>query len=228
MAFAVQSLQKSVSDYKVHIAQIAAFHQETTDCFKEIQDLINTEQEQSSLVPALQVPQFDFKDRLPCVLFIGSQNCGKSTLLNAFLQKPKLLPVHENPCTSRIVRVAYSDTNYAKLLDTDMTELDSVGFNKRVPKRFVVLDSKDREDETQLNKIVEVGVTHELLECGIEVLDSPGRNENEALNRVVDEFVRKGIVPLIVYVVNGAQHIRENVGILTWHNVFFSICLHSK
>jgi hypothetical protein len=216
METSIETLQKTVSDYKVHIDQILALHNETVECFEEIQKLINVKNDQNpGLLPALQIPpaQFDFSKRLPSVLFIGSQNCGKSTLLNVFLQKPKLLPTHENPCTSRIVRLIYSSTNYVKLVDADMQELEMRTFKDKVPKNLVVLDSEDREDNEKLHKIVEVGLNHELLKCGIELIDSPGRNENEALDCVVEEFVEKGIVPLIVYIVDGRDQVRDKVGL---------------
>ena len=203
----VETLQSTVEDYKVHIEQISYLHQETEECLKEIQDLINLEEEAS--ISLQDIPQFDFAQRLPSVLFIGSQNCGKSTLLNVFLGKPKLLPTHENPCTSRIVRIKYSDTNYVRVLDADGNELQRKLYRNRVPEKLVVLPNRDKVVELQY--IVEVGLNHPLLECGIELIDSPGRNENDALDRVVEEFITKGIVPLIVFVVDGNLQIRTPV-----------------
>lgn len=205
----IQSLQTVVTNYKVHTKQISELHQQTQECLNEIQDLINVEDQNPFHLQNL--PQFDFAERLPCVLFIGSQNSGKSRLLNVFLERANLLPVHQTPCTSRIVRVLHSDSNYARVIDTDGNELDKKEFRKNVPKKFVVLKDGQREEASRLQCVVEVGLNHPLLESGIEFIDSPGRNENAALNHVVEEFVKKGVVPLIVYVIDGNFHIRQKV-----------------
>ncbi|XP_031573993.1 uncharacterized protein LOC116307815 [Actinia tenebrosa] len=208
----LETLQKTISEYKDHIEQISALHKETAQCFENIQNLINEENDQNpGLLPALQIPQFDFTKRLPSVLFIGSHNCGKSTLINVFLRKHKLLPTEETPCTSRIVRVVYSSENYVKLVDADMNEVEKISFGKnaKVPNKFIVLQGSSREDSEALQHLVEVGIDHKLLECGVQLIDSPGRNENEALDRVVEEFIKEGVVPLIVYIVDGKNQLRE-------------------
>lgn len=211
----VEALQKTISDYKVHIEQISALHKETARCFEEIQNLINEENDQNpGLLPALKIPQFDFSKRLPSVLFIGSHNCGKSTLINVFLRENKLLPTKETPCTSRIVRVVYSPDKYVRLMDADMNEVEKKSFGKggKVVEKFVVLEGSSREDSEMLQHIVEIGIDHKLLECGIQLIDSPGRHENKALDRVVEEFIDKGVVPLIVYIVDGNYQLRDKVG----------------
>ena len=54
---------------------------------------------------------------------------------------------------------------------------------------------------------------HPFLKSGIELIDSPGRNENDALDDVVDEFFEKGTTPLVVYVIDGNEQLRQSVGI---------------
>ena len=49
------------------------------------------------------------------------------------------------------------------------------------------------------------------LKSGIELIDSPGRNENDALDDVVDTFFEKGTTPLIVYIIDGNQQLRQSV-----------------
>ncbi|KAK3712989.1 hypothetical protein QZH41_014110, partial [Actinostola sp. cb2023] len=205
------SLQRAVCNYKSHIAQITDLRKETKKCLDEIQSIINLERKKELAEHAvLHIPDSDLSNRLPSVLFIGSQNCGKSSLLNVFLRESNLLPTDETPCTSRIVRIVYSANNYTKTVDPKTNQARVKPFKRKVAKDLIVLKGDDRQDSDQLNVIVEVGLNHSLLECGIELIDSPGRNENEALDRVVEEFVQKGIVPLIVYVVDGNSHLREN------------------
>lgn len=214
---AKESLKKTVCDYKTHIAEITALQKDTTRCLEEIQDLIEASQRSEPLfsLPKLQVPDFNVGKRLPCVLFIGTQNCGKTTLLNVFLGK-HILPTHENPCTARLVRMVHSsgNENYVTLVDSQGHKQETKTFKERVPKKYIVLKDDERQDGEKLQTIVEVGVKGiKLLECGIELIDSPGRNENEALNRVVEEFISKGIVPLIVYVVDGNNQLQQTVRI---------------
>ncbi|XP_031564664.1 dual serine/threonine and tyrosine protein kinase-like [Actinia tenebrosa] len=210
---AKESLKKTVCDYKTHIAEIAALHRDTTRCLKEIQDLIKASRRTEPLfsLPALQVPDFNFGNRLPCVLFIGTHNCGKTTLLNVFLGK-HILPTHETPCTARLVRMVYSsgNENYVTLVDSQGHKQETRTFKDKVPRKYIVLKDDERQDGEKLKTIVEVGVKDiKLLECGIELIDSPGRNENEALDLVVEEFLSKGVVPLIVYVVDGNNQLQQ-------------------
>ena len=212
---AKESLKKTVCDYKTHIAEITTLQKDTTRCLEEIQGLIKASQRPEPLfsLPALQVPDFNFGSRLPCVLFVGSQNCGKTTLLNVFLGR-HILPTHETPCTARLVRMVYSSghENYVTLVDSQDHRQETKTFRNSVPKKFIVLKDDERQDGEKLKTIVEVGVKDiKLLECGIELIDSPGRNENEALDRVTEEYLNKGVVPLIVYVVDGNNQLQQTV-----------------
>ena len=48
------------------------------------------------------------------ILFVGQTNSGKSSLVNELLGG-SFLPTAEVPCTSRIVRLKYSEQNYLKV-----------------------------------------------------------------------------------------------------------------
>jgi len=62
-----------------------------------------------------------------------------------------------------------------------------------------------------LNAIVEVRLNHKLLRSGIELIDSPGKSESETLDKVLDDFLQKGTVPLFVYVIDGNYLLRDAV-----------------
>ena len=64
-----------------------------------------------------------------------------------------------------------------------------VTFTRRVPKEYVVVCDDSREQSEQLKCIVEISLNHALLKSGIELIDSPGKNENDALDYVVDKFL---------------------------------------
>ena len=211
-----KTLQKAVDDFGRFSVRIKSICDETVSCFQEISQKIPfeaTEGETDVLSTAeLNEVQGALK-KTPSVIFIGDRNCGKSSLLNELL-RGSFLPVHENPCTSRIVRIVYSEETFAKLITRDGKVLESKSdFKKAIPKKFAVLSDADREDPTKLKATVKVGLNHELLRSGIELIDSPGRNENEELDNVLDEFLKQGTVPLIVYIIDGNEGLRRTVKI---------------
>ena len=210
------TLQKAIDDFGTFSDRVKSICDKTVSCFQEISQKIpvkDTESEADVLSTAeLNEVQGSLK-KTPSVIFIGDRNCGKTSLLNELLRS-SFLPVHENPCTSRIVRIVYSKETFAKLITRDGEVLESKSdFKKETLKKFAVLSDADREDPTKLKATVKVGLNHELLRSGIELIDSPGRNENEELDNVLDAFLEEGTVPLIVYIIDGSQGLRRTVRI---------------
>ena len=82
---------------------------------------------------------------------------------------------------------------------------------KKLPEKLIVVSDEDRENRSALDAIVEVGLKHELLSSGIELIDSPGKSESDVLDTVLDDFLKKGTVPLFVYVIDGDMHLRHAV-----------------
>ena len=149
----------------------------------------------------------------PSIFFIGQRSCGKSSIINELLRQTSL-PVNETPCTARIVRIKYAEQSYARLVGSDGKELKREllrGKSKKLPKQLIVVPDEDRENRSALDAIVEVGLQHELLSSGIELIDSPGKSESDALDRVLDDFLEKGTVSLFVYVIDGDMHVRNAV-----------------
>ena len=70
-----------------------------------------------------------------------------------------------------------------------------------------------RDHAEQVRCFVEVALNHPFLKSGFELIDSPGRNENDALDDVVDSFFEKGTKPLVVYIIDGNAHFRPAVSI---------------
>ena len=115
----------------------------------------------------------------PSVVFIGNRNCGKSAVLNELLGG-SYLPVHETPCTSRIVKIGHSKgDNTIRVVDKAGEEVQPmVTFTTRVPeaaKQYVVASDDNREQSEELKYIVEIALNHPFLKSGIELMDSPGR-----------------------------------------------------
>ncbi|XP_077984884.1 dual serine/threonine and tyrosine protein kinase-like [Glandiceps talaboti] len=151
---------------------------------------------------------------------IGERNCGKSSLINELLGH-KVVPQASMTCTSRVVQVKYSDKPYICLLKTDGTEEEGTqaslsgvrGSEKKdldLLKGLVVLKGDDREKEDLVSQVVVVGLDHPMLQHGAEIIDSPGRNENKILDGVVDNFITKKCIPVLIYVIDGNMFLRPS------------------
>jgi len=173
---------------------------------------VDDETETQTLIPFSQLEDVEKElQKSPSVFFIGERNCGKSSIINELLRQSSL-PVYENPCTARIVRIKYAEQPYARLVGSDGREVKrQLLKDKKLPEQLIVVPDEDRENRGALDAIVEVGLKHELLRSGIELIDSPGKSESDVLDRVLDGFLEKGTVPLFVYVIDGDMHLRYSV-----------------
>lgn len=153
-------------------------------------------------------------NKRPTVVFIGNRNCGKSAVLNEILGG-SYLPVHETPCTSRMVKISYTPgKSTVRVVDkSGQIAKSSITIRKSVPQDYVVVCDEGREKSDQLKCTVEIALNHPFLESGIELIDSPGRNENDALDEVVDDFFEKEATPFVVYIIDGNEHLRSSVSI---------------
>ena len=213
-----KSLEDAISEFKCYNDRTTSLFKRTSTCFQEILESIDigsTEAEDTNtLIPFSQLDEVERELRKsPSVFFIGERNCGKSSIINELLQQSSL-PVHENPCTARIVRIKYSDEPYAVLLRSDGVEVGRKAPTRgRIPEELIVVTDQDRENENALDATVEVGLKHELLRSGIQLIDSPGKSESDVLDTVLNEYLEKGSVPLFVYVIDGNEHLRGSVSL---------------
>ena len=213
-----KSLEDAISEFKCYNDRTTSLFKRTSTCFQEIlgsMDIGSTEAEDTNtLIPFSQLDEVERELRKsPSVFFIGERNCGKSSIINELLQQGSL-PVHENPCTARIVRIKYSDEPYAILVGSDGVEVGRKAPTKgKIPEELIVVTDHDRENENALDATVEVGLKHELLRSGIELIDSPGKSESDVLDTVLNEYLEKGSVPLFVYVIDGNVHLRKSVSL---------------
>lgn len=72
----------------------------------------------------------------------------------------------------------------------------------RIPRKKIELKQKDRQDVRKVEATVETGLNIEFLKSGVSVIDSPGRNENEALDNLVKEKLGNPLA-FVIYVVDG-------------------------
>ena len=213
-----QSLQDAIDEFKRYSDRTESLFKRTSSCFQDIVASIQVDDDTDTqtLIPFSQLEDVEKElQKSPSIFFIGERNCGKSSIINELLRHSSL-PVHENPCTARIVRIKYAEQPYARLVGPDGREVKrELLTSKKLPEKLIVVPDEDRENRSALDAIVEVGLKHKLLSSGIELIDSPGKSESDVLDRVLDDFLKKGTVPLFVYVIDGDMHLRTSVSFNT-------------
>ena len=137
----------------------------------------------------------------PALIVVGQTNCGKSSIINEFLGT-KALPTSDRPCTARIVRVTYSEEPFMKLQARDGRVLEDVKGKSRIPRKMIELQQEDRGNTDMVSASLVAGLNIDFLKAGVDIIDSPGKNENKELDNLVNEQL-KNMLPVIIYVVDG-------------------------
>ena len=175
----------------------------------------------------------------PTLVFVGRLKSGKSTLANVILQH-YILPADQGPCTARMVKLkpiteGSGDSNaYLQVLKADGTTrigepltletvVDSRGLHRlRIPQNVVDVgrgtsfeerSRKFRDDkgqETEHGAWVEIFHPHPLLQF-IQIVDSPGKGENDSLDQLVNDEICSGLVQTLVYVIDGCRGLTTKV-----------------
>ena len=158
----------------------------------------------------------DLFDQEPALIFVGQTNCGKSSIINELLGC-KALPTSDRPSTARIVRVCHAEEPYCRLVDIDGKTLEEIKMKGKdgniIPRKKIELKSGDRGDPSKVGAIVETGLNIEFLKCGVTIIDSPGRNENKALDNLVKKQLENPQA-FVIYVVDGHDLFTEQVRFL--------------
>lgn len=215
------TLKKSVEEFRVYSERANVLFHETIQCLEEMENQAKLSKDAiTNMFSSISMEEIRRAlNKRPAVVFIGNRNCGKSAILNELLGG-SYLPVHETPCTSRIVKIGYTpNQNRVRAVDKMGQETKPwTVFKKKVPKDYVVASDEGRDQSQQLRWTVEIALNHPFLKSGIELIDSPGRNENDALDDVVDTFFEKGTTPLVVYIIDGNEQLRPSVSVrkLIW------------
>lgn len=170
----------------------------------------------------------DLKNKLESdnfkVLVIGEFKNGKSTFINSLMGK-KVLPAYSTPCTAVINEVVYGKAERAMLyfknplpeeMSTDIEPRAMQYIKKYEGKEIppMQLDVADLEDyvaipdptKDQADAIKELPYSKVVLEypielChdGIEIIDSPGLNENGTRTKVTEEYLNQADAILFVF-----------------------------
>ena len=205
---------QTIEESKLCVEKATKILKETKEVLEKIKDQgIMSKEAIASIYTSMEEIKGAF-NKTPTVVFIGNRNCGKSAVLNEILGG-SYLPVHETPCTSRMVKISYTPgKNTVRVVDkSGQVAKSSIMIGKSVPQDYVVVCDEGREKSEQLKCTVEIALNNPFLKSGIELIDSPGRNENDALDEVVDNFFEKDTTPFVVYIIDGNEHLRPSVSI---------------
>ncbi len=135
------------------------------------------------------------------VMVLGEFKTGKSTFINALLSA-EVLPSYATPTTAVINEVKWGEEKRALLhfinphqppKEIDVNDLE----------QYVVI----KEDESEIRESpyakVELFWPLELCQHNVEIIDSPGLNEDEIREKVTTEYLRK--VDAVLFVVSALQ-----------------------
>ena len=161
------------------------------------------------------------------VLVIGEFKRGKSTFINALMGK-KILPSYSTPCTAVINEVVYGRDEQATLyfkdkkkMPTDLhsvpkcaqqhilkyqnqEEIPPMGINVGEQEQYVAIPEEDLDKEqsdsvkgTPYSKVV-LQYPIPLCRDGVELIDSPGLNENDVRTKVTQDYLQQADAILFV------------------------------
>ncbi|MDX2215353.1 MAG: dynamin family protein [Oculatellaceae cyanobacterium bins.114] len=125
-------------------------------------------------------------------------NYGKSTLLNALLGE-RTLPIDLIPTTGAAIAVRYGSELRSRIVFQDGTTIDEAGTD--ILKQFAVLDGDRRMREDVVS--VEVTCPHPFLQMGVELIDLPGTDDQDAQDALVREQLLTA--DLVVQVLDGRK-----------------------
>jgi hypothetical protein len=165
-------------------------------------DLIKTA---LALLPGAEDLQRDFEvlarlvqRRAFRIVVFAPFNYGKSTLLNAILGE-KALPIDLIPTTGAAITVRYGERLQTTIALVDGQRMTSEG--TAVLKQFAILDEQRRMRSDVA--AVEVCCPHPFLQLGVELVDLPGTDDQEAQDRLVKSQLLSA--DLVVQVLDGRK-----------------------
>ncbi|MBD2460505.1 dynamin family protein [Oscillatoria sp. FACHB-1407] len=134
-------------------------------------------------------------------------NYGKSTLLNALLGE-RALPIDLIPTTGAAIAVRYGTELRSRIAFRDGAVIDEAGTD--ILKQFAILDGDAKQSPLEGNRrmredVVSVEVTcpHPFLQLGVELIDLPGTNDQEALDALVRDQLLTA--DLVIQVLDGRK-----------------------
>ncbi|NUM34523.1 MAG: dynamin family protein [Candidatus Brocadiae bacterium] len=122
------------------------------------------------------------------VMVLGEFKRGKSTFVNALLGE-NILPAKMPPCTAVITEVKYGESPKAILHYND-SKKEPMEINiKDIGKYIVIKEESEPTLEKKVYKKLEVLYPLALCKNNVEIIDSPGLNENEMRQHIVEDYI---------------------------------------
>ena len=127
---------------------------------------------------------------------LGEFKRGKSTVINSLLEK-EIMPADILPTSATMNRVTYDMQPHVKLKMRDGSTME-IGIDD-LPNYVTKLDE---EKEAQAAKVEEAVVYYPCKFCqnGVDIVDTPGLNDDERMSRITEEIIPKLDVVIMVLV----------------------------
>ena len=238
-------MNENLQRYQKNKQELTEILEETIRIFQEMGDDAKV-QRLSEFKEKVQSDNFK-------VLVMGEFKRGKSTFINALL-KEKVLPAYSKPCTAVINEIKYGDTPNAvicfkKNIETlpdglapeivsyiqkyqgqdDIPELE-VPFDKLEQYVTIQDPGKDQEQSVAESPFERAVITYPLELCrdGVEIIDSPGLNEQKTRTTLTTDYAEH--VDAIIFVLlckplgsESEMKCIDNLGFAGHKSIFF-IC----
>lgn len=128
------------------------------------------------------------------IYLIGEFSCGKSSLLNAFLQKPNLLPRANTAETAVTTEICYGQENLVTYSYIDGTEKTEFGYDEKVAEKIRELGNEQKVKKVLLQLNLPVLQKYDELSF----VDMPGLSStNVAHEESLNRFIQDGGLGLI-------------------------------
>ncbi|XP_070553790.1 dual serine/threonine and tyrosine protein kinase-like [Ptychodera flava] len=209
----VDVLKDAFSEYAKNSDELQRLKEKTVKFYEEIErhlsPSVRQEMKESkvTLLDEKERRKIDAVRQKPSLIFVGQTNSGKSSLINLILGGT-YVAARETPCTARLVKLVSAQGR--KQVAKVVTENGEVQFEKEIKKRMIpreIIELKeDRREKKSVTSYVHAQVNNEFLDSGIEIIDSPGLQENEVMDNMVLGQLSK-IIPFVVYVLDGKNQL---------------------
>ncbi|WP_461205052.1 dynamin family protein [Clostridium sp. DL1XJH146] len=171
----------------------------------------------------------DLKKDKVRVAFCGSFKSGKSSLINALL-KVSILPTRTTTATAVITRIFYSKEPLAYVLERKSNgELRKKEIFLDDIATYIVIKEKTLSGVI-LPKVKEVciGIPSDILRSGIEIIDTPGLEDDDELTKVTMDEINSTDLAVIVFnasrfISKEEKNITKDINDLLGGNVLFAI-----
>jgi GTPase SAR1 family protein len=203
MANLEQLTQNEADQFSVHVEKATMIRREAAEILESAAELLTTseaEGEQASGRLGLEQEIIDLnhvsenlRQGVFRLLVLGDMNRGKSTLLNALIGE-KILPTGVNPCTALLTIVRYGDQKQVTVHFKEEKSPESMDFDTFKERYTIPPDEakKLEEEGKEAFPDVQYAVIEyplQILEKGVELIDSPGLNDTEARNQLALNYI---------------------------------------